>query len=168
MNNLTQSNRFLSVLPLVFTLFLSSCSDDSDNKTEAPQKTTEKVEKPLVVKKSASERKVEDQSHYEKMSKPVDKASWSEKGRFNKEFTKDCIARELNNAGDTKVDKQYVEKTCACIADYMDDHLTDQEAEEFLNEDSHMRALQIRYDTAAYHCVSGAKKVSEPKVTRFQ
>jgi len=168
MSNLTKKTKFLfSVLPLVAVLFLSSCSND-DN-VEATTDTAT-VEKSIVGNgKNMTTNKLDKKSHYKEMSKSADKANWVEKGKFNKEFKKDCIARELNSAGaDKKVDKQFIEKTCDCIADYMDDHLTDQEADEFLKEDSHMRALQIRYDTAAYQCIEGAKKVSKPKITRFQ
>ena len=169
MSNLTKkANNLLNVLPpLVMILFLSSCSND-DNVEAVTENAT--VEKTIVGNsKKMTANKVDDKSFYKEMSKPVDKATWVEKGRFNKEFKKDCIARELKGAGaDGNVDKPFIEKTCDCIADYMDDHLTDQEAEEFLGEDSHMRALQIRYDTAAFHCIDGAKKVAEPKITRFQ
>lgn len=165
-NSTAKSNRLLSALPLVAIVFLSACSDE---------KSSEVVTKNAVVKteivgnsKNMADSKVDDRQHYKEMSKPADKANWVEKGKFNKEFSKDCIARELNSAGEAKVDKAYIEKTCNCIADYMDDHLTDQEADEFLKEDSHMRALQIRYDTAAYHCIQGADKVAEPKITKFR
>lgn len=165
MSNITnKANHFFSVLSLVAVLFLSSCSDDVEVVTKNAT-----VEKSIVGNgKNMKANKLDDKTYYKEMSKPVDEASWVEKGKFNKEFKKDCITRELNNAGTDNVDKQFIEKTCDCIADYMDGHLTDQEAEEFLKEDSHMRALQIRYDTAAYLCIKGAKKVAEPKITRFQ
>ena len=164
MSNLTKkANNLLNVLPaFVMILFLLSCSND-DNVEAVTENAI--VEKTIVGNsKKMTANKVDDKSFYKAMSKPADKATWVEKGRFNKEFKKDCIARELKGAGaDGNVDKPFIEKTCDCIADYMDDHLTDQEAEEFLGEDSHMRALQIRYDTAAFHCIDGAKKVAEPK-----
>ncbi len=164
-NFIGKANHFLCVLPLVATVFLSSCSDES---TEIGTKNA-KVEKTVVGNsKNMTANKLDDKPHYKEMSKPADKASWVEKGKFNKEFKKDCIARELNSTSTRKIDKEFIETTCDCIADYMDDHLTDQEAEEFLKEDSHMRALQIRYDAAAFQCIKGADKVSEPKFTRFQ
>ncbi len=158
-----KSNIFLTVLSLLTILLLSSCSDD--RKEVGTKKAT--VERTIVGNsKNMTANKLDDKSYYKEMSKPIDKASWVEKGKFNKEFKKDCIARELRT--DKAVDKAFIEKTCDCIADYMDDKLTDQEAEEFLKEDSHMRSLQIRYDTAAFHCIKGADKTSEPKITRFQ
>lgn len=162
----SKSKHFLSIIPLAAIVFLSACSDESTNEVVTQTATAAKT----IVgnSKNMTENKIEDKAHYKTMSKPVDKASWVEKGKFNKEFKKDCIAREMNNVGKDKLDRGFVEKTCDCIADYMDDHLTDQEAEEFLKEDSHMRALQIRYDTAAFQCIKGADKVSEPKITRFQ
>jgi len=112
--------------------------------------------------------KIGDVQNYEQMSKPVDKANWVEKGKFKKEFTKDCIGREIANAGDNKLDTAYIEKTCACIADYMDNHLTDQEADEYLKEDNHVRSFQMSYDAGAYECVQAFQKPVEPTITRFQ
>lgn len=183
MGNFTRkSNCFLSILPLAALVFISACSDDNKEATankasvetsvaSAKEVSTEKAKIASTIvgnNKGMTANKLEDKSNYDQMSKPLDKASWVEKGRFKKEFTKDCIGRELKTAGTDKLDRAYIEKTCACIADYMDENLTDQEAEEYLGEDNHMRALQIRYDTAAYQCIQGAKNVEEPKVTRFR
>lgn len=159
-----KENSLLVVLSLAAVVFLSSCSDNQQVTTQQA-----KVETSIVGNsKNMTKNKLDDKQYYKQMSKPLDKASWVEKGKFKKEFTKDCINRELQSAGKNKVDNSFIETTCACIADYMDEHLTDQEAEEFLGEDNHMRALQIRYDTAAYQCIQGAKKIEDPKVTRFQ
>lgn len=165
MGNFTSiENRFLVVLSIVAVVFLSSCSDDKQVTTQQAD-----VGKSIVGNsKNMTANKLDDKQYYKEMSKPMDKASWVEKGKFKKEFTKDCINRELQSAEKNKADTGFIEKTCACIADYMDEHLTDQEAEEFLGEDNHMRALQIKYDTAAYQCIQGAKKIEDPKVTRFQ
>ncbi len=162
------SFRTLSVVTFVMALLLSGCSDDKQQETQVAAPKPATVTKSIVGNnKNMVSNKLDDKQHYSEMSKPLDKASWVEKGKFKKEFSKDCINRELKNAGDASVDRAYIEKTCDCIADYMDEHLTDQEAEEFLGEDNHMRALQIRYDTAAYQCIQGADKVAEPKITKF-
>lgn len=167
-------NRFLVVLPLMSIVFLSSCSDDNAaNKEVAANK--EAVTKEASVAKSIvgnnknmTANKIADAEHYKQMSKAVEKANWVEKGKFKKEFTKDCISREIATAGDNKVDTSYIEKTCACIADYMDNHLTDQEADEYLKEDNHVRSFQMRYDAGAYECVQEFQKAVEPTITRFQ
>jgi hypothetical protein len=159
-----KKNRFLVVLPLAAVVFLSSCSDDNEVSTKKAEIKVSVVGN----NKDMTANKLDDKQYYKEMSQPLDKATWVEKGKFKKEFTKDCINRELQSVEKNKVDRDFFEKTCACIADYMDEHLTDQEAEEFLGEDNHMRALQIRYDTAAYQCIQGAKKTEEPKITRFQ
>lgn len=161
-NYFNQSNRFLIVLSLFLTLFVSACSDDNESTKSVVKNTTT-----IVDNKKMTPNKLEDKNHYQQMSQPLDKANWVEKGKFRNEFEKDCIARELNDPTNKTPNRKYVEKTCKCIADYMDEHLTDQEAEEFLGEDNHMRALQIRYDAAAFQCISGSDKVKEPKVTRF-
>ena len=164
MGNFTsKSNRFLCVLPLAAVVFLSGCSDE---KKEVVTQTATVKTSIVGNSKNMTPNKIDDKQYYKQMSKPLDKASWVEKGKFKKEFAKDCVTREVDSAG-KNADLKYIEKTCGCIADYMDNHLTDAEADEFLKEDSHMRALQIRYDTAAYQCIQEDQKVAEPKVTRF-
>lgn len=157
-----QSKKILPILSLMAMVFLSSCSDD---KEEVSKKGT--VAEATDNKKMAQGKTVNEEN-YAQMSKPIDKPTWVEKSKFRKEFTKDCINRELKSAGDKKVDRKFIETTCDCIADYMDNNLSDQEAEEFLKDDNHMRALQIRYDSAAYQCIAGSDKTKEPKVTRFR
>jgi len=170
-----KSNLFLSVLPLVAVILLSGCSDDktnnsketSSNKTVVTKKAN--IDKTIVGNnKNMTTNILGDKQNYKEMSQPIDKASWVEKGKFKKEFTKECIAREVANAGNKKADINYIEKTCNCIADYMDNKLTDQEADEYLKEGNNVRAFQIRYDAAAYECVQESQKVAEPKITRFQ
>jgi len=165
----SKSNRFVSIVSLAAVIFLSACSDDNDStkKTEAVTKEAKVARTIVGNNKNMTANKLDDKQNYKQMSKPIDKANWVEKGKFKKEFTKDCITREVAVAGD-KVDLGYVEKTCACIANYMDNHLTDQEADEFLKEDNHVRSFQIRYDAAAFECVQESQKEVEPKITRFQ
>jgi len=168
---INKSNRFLSVLSLTAVLFISSCSDDNEvaTKNNGVVAKSAKIETSIVGNnKNMTDNKIDDKSYYKQMSQPVDKANWVEKGKFKKEFTKDCITREVNSAGSGSVDLKYIETTCACIADYMDDKLTDQEADEFLKDDNHVRALQMKYDAGAYKCVQETQKEQEPKITRFQ
>lgn len=171
-NFINKSNRFLSVLPLAAALLVSSCSDDNNEaatRSNVVAAKSAKIETSIVGNnKNMTVNKIDDAQNYKQMSQPVDKASWLEKGKFKKEFTKDCITREVNNAGSNPIDLKYIEATCACIANYMDDKLTDQEADEFLKDDNHVQALQIRYDAGAYKCVQETQKEQEPKVTRFQ
>jgi len=171
-NFINKSNRFLSVLPLVVALLVSSCSDDNNEVTTKSNTTVAanaKIGTSIVGNnKNMTVNRIDDKHNYKQMSQPVDKASWVEKGKFKKEFTKDCITREVNSAGSQPVNLKYIETTCACIANYMDDKLTDQEADEFLKDDNHVRALQMRYDAGAYKCVQETQKEQEPKITRFQ
>jgi len=159
-----QSNISLLALSLATTVFLSSCSDDKEEISSKESKTVVQV----ADNKKITENDSINEEYYDQMSKPIDKPTWVEKSKFKKEFSKDCIDRELKNAGDKKVDRQFIETTCDCIADYMDNNLSDQEAEEFLKDDNHMRALQIRYDAAAYQCIAKADKTKEPKITKFR
>lgn len=160
-----QSNIPLLALSLAATVFLSSCSDD---KKEVSSKESKPVVQMTDNNKKITKNDSINEEYYDQMSKPIDKPTWVEKNKFKKEFSKDCINRELKNAGGKTVDRQFIETTCDCIADYMDNHLSDQEAEEFLKDDNHMRALQIRYDAAAYQCIGSADKTQEPKITKFR
>ena len=139
----------LLVFSLVATAFISSCSDDVEKtSTNTASPSSSSQEKAIKVSN-----KLSDKRNYDQMSKPLDQASWVERGQFKKEFAADCVARELASADKSKLDRSYIEKTCACIADEMDEGLTDQEADEYLRDDNHNRSLQIRFDSAAYKCM---------------
>ena len=139
----------LLVFSLVATAFISSCSNDEEKSNKSITNQSTNIQKKAIIVPN----KLTDKQNYDQMSKPLDQASWVERGRFKKEFAADCVARELNSADKSKLDRDYIEKTCACIADEMDEGLTDQEADEYLRDDNHNRSLQIRFDAAAYHCM---------------
>lgn len=145
---------FLLILPLVAVTFLSACSDEEEKVTQSVTKKVTSTAKKVV----ALNNKERDAQHYKDMSQPMDKATWSEKGKFRNEFSEDCVTREKATAKEAGsiFDKDHVVKTCECIADYMDDHLTDDEAEEYLRDDNHNRSLQIRFDAAAYNCLQAS------------
>jgi hypothetical protein len=133
---------------------LSGCSDDEEKTTKSITKKVTSTAK----KVTAVPNKVRDAQYYKDMSQPMDKATWTEKGKFRNEFADDCVAREKATAKEASsiFDRDHVVKTCECIADYMDDHLTDDEAEEYLRDDNHNRSLQIRFDAAAYNCLQAS------------
>lgn len=163
-------NIAMAVFSLTTVITLSGCSDDSNESAVKAPLTKKAVVATTIVgnSKNMTENSLTDAKNYQQMSKPLDKANWVEKGKFKKEFTKDCIAREVAAAGANKANQSFLEKTCACIADYMDNKLTDQEADEYLKEDNHVQAFKMRYDAGAYECLQESQKEEEPKITRFQ
>ncbi|MCX7097249.1 MAG: hypothetical protein NTV43_05010 [Methylococcales bacterium] len=75
-----------------------------------------------------------------------------EKHKFEDAFAAQCVARELKNSTNPEVDKERFAKPCQCIANYMVKDLTDEEAEKYLDEHENPRSLQIKYNSAAFHC----------------
>ncbi len=158
-----RSNHFLFVLSLLTVIFISACSNDNEEVVVVPNSPRSDTSKSVDNYKMAPG-KVADKQYYKEMSQPLDKATWSEKGKFKKEFSEDCVAREIRNSVNKENDRKRFEKTCDCIANYMSNHLTDDEAEEYLRDDNHTRSLQIRFDTAAYHCLQEAEQPDGPVI----
>lgn len=75
-----------------------------------------------------------------------------QKHKFEHDFAEQCVARELKNSVNKDEDKERFSKSCMCVATYMMKDLTAQEAEKFLTEHENPRSLQIKYDSAVYHC----------------
>jgi hypothetical protein len=75
-----------------------------------------------------------------------------EKHKFEHDFAAQCVTRELKNSVNKEEDKERFSKSCLCVATYMMKDLTAQEAEKFLTEHENPRSLQIKYDSAVYHC----------------
>jgi hypothetical protein len=158
-----RSNHFLLVLSLLTVIFISACSDDNEEVVVVANSAGTDTSKSVENYKMAPA-KLSDKQYYQEMSQPLDKATWSEKGKFKKEFSEDCVVREIRNSVNKENDRKRFEKTCDCIANYMSDHLTDDEAEEYLRDDNHTRSLQIRFDAAAYHCLQEAKQPDGPVI----
>jgi len=168
-----QSHCIQLILALTISVSLSGCSDENENKTTIITSNTgyrtsrpAEMKKPTENKKAKSRQKTQShgEEHYKKMSKPLDKASQSEKGKFVKEFTEDCLVRETMNSENKEYDRKRWAEPCECIAKYMTEHLTDDEAEEYLKDDNHTRSLQIRFEAAAYKCLQATKKPQAPKI----
>ncbi|MEE9396520.1 MAG: hypothetical protein V3V31_05850 [Methylococcales bacterium] len=85
-----------------------------------------------------------------------------EKHKFEHEFAKQCVDREVSNSANKNHDRKRFEEPCLCIAEFMMKDLTDIEAEKFLAENKNAQSLRIRFDSAAYHCLQGAKQPQEP------
>jgi hypothetical protein len=91
-----------------------------------------------------------------------------QKHKFEHDFAAQCVARELKNSVNQDEDKERFSKTCLCVASDMMQDLTAQEAEKFLTEHENPRSLQIKYNSAVYHCtqqnaVKGFKTFETPK-----
>ncbi len=75
-----------------------------------------------------------------------------EKHKFEDAFAAQCVTRELKNSVNKDLDKERFTQSCQCVAKYMVKDLTDEEAEKFLSEHENPRSLQIKYNSAVYHC----------------
>ena len=129
---------------IIITLAVTGCSDDEEKKP--PVKT---VFNPF--------------DHSQDV--PVTNV---EKHKFEDAFAAQCLARELKNSVNQEVDKERFSKSCECVANYMVKDLTDEEAEKFLSEHENPRSLQIKYNSAVYHCTQqtaakGFKTFESPK-----
>ncbi|MDD2864894.1 MAG: hypothetical protein PHQ03_07915 [Methylococcales bacterium] len=88
------------------------------------------------------------------------KVSASDKQKFEDEFAKQCVARELKTSNNPDYDKPRVAKACECVATYLMKDLTAIEAEKFLTEHQGSQSLTIKYENAAYHCLQ--QKAPQP------
>lgn len=119
----------------VFAISLSSCSDDNSSKT-AGQKF--------------------DHEHGGEATDLV-------KHKFEHDFAKQCVEREVQNSINKDVDRERFTGPCLCIATYMMQDLTAKEAEKFLNERKNTQSLRIRFENAAYNCLQKSKEQQDDK-----
>jgi hypothetical protein len=124
----TKNLIYAALASFVIALFITGCSDDK--------------EKTVAVKTSHNPF---DHSH----DIPVTDI---QKHKFEHDFAAQCVTRELKNSVNKDEDKERFSKSCMCIATFMMKDLTAQEAEKFLTEHENPRSLQIKYDSAVYHC----------------
>jgi hypothetical protein len=76
-----------------------------------------------------------------------------QKHKFEHDFARQCVEREIQNSVNKEEDRERFTEPCMCIATYMMKDLTAQEAEKFITEHENPRSLQIKFDSAAYHCL---------------
>jgi len=76
-----------------------------------------------------------------------------QKHKFEHDFARQCVERELRNSVNKDVDKERFTESCMCIATYMMKDLTAKEAEKFITAHENPRSLQIKFDSAAFHCL---------------
>lgn len=89
-----------------------------------------------------------------------------QKHKFEHDFAKQCVDRELKNSSDPEADKERFDKSCMCIARYLMKDLTAEEAEKFISEHENPRSLEIKFDSAAYHCLQEKTQVKGPQFNR--
>lgn len=94
------------------------------------------------------------------------KVTNSEKQKFEEEFAKQCVAREVHNSQNKDEDAKRFERPCTCIATFLMKDLTAQEAEKFLTEHENPQSLRIKYENAAYHCLQENVPPKEPNFSR--
>ncbi len=63
-----------------------------------------------------------------------------QKHKFEHDFARQCVERELKNSVNKDVDKARFTEPCMCIATYMMKDLTAQEAEKFITEHENPRS----------------------------
>ena len=144
----TKNFCFAALACFVSALYISACSDNEEKK--------------VPVKSSYNPF---DHSH----EVPVTDV---QKHKFEHDFAAQCVTRELQNSINKDVDKERFAQSCMCIATFMMKDLTAQEAEKFLTEHENPRSLQIKYNSAVYHCTQqktvekGFKIYDAPKPKR--
>jgi hypothetical protein len=135
----TKRSIFSVVGSLVVVSLLSACSDDAP----APQ-----------LKKSA-EHNYFDHAHGSEVSD-------LKKHKFEHEFAKQCVEREVRNSINKDNDRKRFKKPCLCIATRMMKDLTAVEAEKFLVEQKNTQSLKMSFDEAAFFCVQSKAKPKSP------
>jgi hypothetical protein len=142
----TRKTIFAAVAGIVISLALAGCSDD---KEEA--KATAGDEQTPVSHTLLNAYVTNDQ-----------------KQKFEQDFAKQCVERELKNSNNKESDKGRLEEACTCIATFMMKDLTAIEAEKFLTEHENAQSLRIKYENAAYHCLQEDAHPKGPNFSRKQ
>jgi hypothetical protein len=136
---------FAALASFIIALYITGCSDNEEKKV--PVKTSHN---PF------------DHSH----DIPVTDV---QKHKFEHDFAAQCVTRELKNSINKEADKERFAQSCMCISTFMMKDLTAREAEKFLSEHENPRSLQIKYNSAVYHCTQqktankGFKLYDKPK-----
>ena len=144
-HSVTKNLLFAALAGIIIALSITGCSDNEEKKL--PVKTSHN---PF------------DHSH----DVPVTDV---QKHKFEHDFAAQCVTRELKNSVNKEEDKERFSKSCLCVATYMMKDLTAQEAEKFLTEHENPRSLQIKYESAVFHCTQqkaadkGFKTFEAPK-----
>ncbi len=143
---------FAAATSFIIALTLVGCSD-SDKAKETPKAPVHEVFNPFDHTKD----------------QPV---TQTEKHKFHDQFAAQCVARETKNSVNKEEDTARFTKSCECVTTYMLKDLTDEEVEKYLSEHENPRSLQIKFNSAAYHCAQqqpidkGFKSFARPEVKK--
>ena len=137
MKNIKGTQKLLNLLIIsLLAVLLGACSDDK------PENTAAKPAKPNHV--------------------DYGEASDTVKQKFEKAFSKKCVARELKNSVNKDTDQKRFEEACDCIADHIAKDLSEIDAEKYLQEHEDTQALEIKFDAAAYFCLQNKPQPKGP------
>ncbi len=134
---------------MVIALSVTGCSDDKEKTLAAKPATTTAT----TVHNSF------DHSH----DTPVTDI---QKHKFEHDFAKQCVQRELKNSDNKEPDAAQFNQPCLCIATFLMKDLTSEEAEKFIGEHKNAQSLVIKYENAAYHCLQQNAHPKGPNFSR--
>lgn len=135
MKNLKGTQKLLGLLIVsLMAFFLSACSDDKSESAAADQA--------VAKAKPANNNNVD-----------AGEASDTAKQKFEKTFSKNCVARELKNSTNKDVDEKRFTDSCNCIANHIAEDLAEVDAEKYLDDHEDTHTLQIKFDAAAFFCL---------------
>ena len=134
-----KTKNFISALltSLVISAALTACSDDQPKKVVS------------------AKHNVFDHSHGVEVSD-------LKKHKFEHDFAKQCVEREVKNSVNKQDDRKKYAKPCLCIATRIMKDLTAVEAEKFLVEKKSTQSLKMSFDEAAYFCLQDKAKAKSP------
>lgn len=136
---------FFAVLTcMVIALSVAGCSDDE-----------EKVATEKVAVKAHPAHNPFDHSHDVEVTD-------IQKHKFEHDFAKQCVDRELKNSVNKDMDEHRYDEPCMCIATFLMKNLTAEEAEKFIGEHKNAQSLVIKYENAAYHCLQEKVQTKGP------
>lgn len=143
MKNTVQSKLLRLLIIFIAAATLTACSDDKAEKSPANTATS----------KPAKNNHVD-----------YGEASDSVKQKFENEFSKKCVARELKNSVNKDIDEKRYQEACGCIAKHISENLSDIDAEKYLLEHEDTQTLDIKFDTAAFFCLQNKSLPKGPQL----
>jgi hypothetical protein len=143
-----------SLVTVLFSLTLvAGCSDDKPQDSKTPE-----------VSGSGLSQAKNDAISRDSPQDPTPEAEDDQKKQFQHDFAAQCVERELNNSQNQSSDADKITKACDCIAKYVTQDLTDEEAKKFLADHDNPQSLRIKYEAGAYECLQEKTKLAEPKL----
>ncbi|MGR9013843.1 MAG: hypothetical protein ACU83U_09390 [Gammaproteobacteria bacterium] len=135
---------------MVIAISITGCSDDKEKASAA---------KPATTNKTTAVHNPFDHSHDVQVTD-------IQKHKFEHDFAKQCVQRELKNSDNKEADEAKYTQPCMCIAKFLMKDLTAEEAEKFIGEHKNAQSLVIKYENAAYHCLQQNAHPKGPDFSR--